>query len=100
VAGDRQLSLYTITSVGTYDIGKLVALGSVPQWVDLSYRPRDTTWYESPSTIDSKAVGSITVTELTATSLSATFHATLPIQSGTGDSSVVVTDGAVNVTFQ
>ena len=88
--------LTNISSPGTYDIGVLTKFAD--GYIVPAYTAHDTTDYSTPG-FQPIAVGKITITELTANSLKATFNETLTKVRGIGDSTVTITNGSVNVTF-
>ena len=91
-------TLSNISATGTYDVGTVIINGTSAQTVTMVYTPDNNTQYTSPLT-GTTSVGKVTVTELTTTSIKATFNATLTKQSGTGANTVTLTNGSVNATI-
>jgi hypothetical protein len=93
-----QLLLAGVSTTGTYEISDTAGISVVASYTvaNLSNPGASTTWaapYE-----DSGAVGSVTITEITATTAKGTFNFTGKNQDG-GDTKAV-TNGAFNVNFQ
>ncbi len=87
-----------ISTIGIYDIGITTQNGGIVQYIVPGYTPHDTTDYSTPG-FQSLSVGKMTITEITASTLKATFYETLSKERGIGSDSVSITNGSVNVTF-
>ena len=93
------ITLTNITSIGTYDVG-VTNFGSCSfSSVAMTYSTKDASGkslnYSSPAA-GTSSVGQLVITEFTATSIKATFNATLSLQSGTGPATVSITNGGLN----
>ncbi len=91
-------TLTNISGVGTYDIATSFS-GSTPQVVFMTYEYKDASGnsvsFASPNT--GASVGKITITEMSTTTLKATFNGTLTNTSGSG--TTTITNGIINATF-
>jgi hypothetical protein len=95
------ITIATISSTGSYDIGKVNL--SPAGYVILSYAYRNSSGtvvtYTSPTqpTLTSSSVGNLTITSISSSNVQATFSGTLTLQNGT--STVTITNGGVNANF-
>ena len=95
-------TLRNISTTGTYDVGLVLTNGTTVSDVIMTCTTQDgngaPVLYANPPA-ETESVGKLTVTELTATSIKATFHATLPLRNGNGPSTVTITKGGVYATI-
>lgn len=96
-------TLTNIPTTGTYDVGILGYLSSTFRGVTMTYTTKDASGsilvYSTPPA-DTTSVGKINISEITATSVKATFNATLSLQKGSGPSTTAITNGGVNATIK
>lgn len=93
-----------IHSTGKYNVGGMDSSGILKPIVTMNYQyiapGNDSVTYATEAVIGTPPVGTLTITELTSTSLKAAFHATLKKKSGiSGAATVDLTNGGVNVTL-
>jgi hypothetical protein len=88
--------LDNVTTTGTYNIG-IDSGGIAHHTVDMDFHPDSTKEYSSLT--GPNPTGKFIITELTASSISATFSATLTRQKGTGDSTVTFTNGSLSIRY-
>lgn len=91
-------------TTGTYPVGSMDTSGGAIRFITMNYNEikasiHDTLFYQTPfASPDDPPVGSLTIVELTQTSLKATFNATLTKSQGiSGASTITITNGGVNV---
>jgi len=97
--GNEHIILFDLTNVtttGTYNIG--IDSGGNTHTVSMEYDPDSTRAYSSK--VGPNPAGTFIITSITSSSISATFNAVLTRQKGkTGDSTVTITNGSLNITY-
>jgi hypothetical protein len=96
------LALTNITATGSYDVGTVKLSGTTIQTVVMTYTTKDgsgnSVTYQSPNTPGS-SVGNLTIQQLDATTIKATFNGTLTINGSGVETPVVVSGGSLNATI-
>ena len=89
--------LINISSPGTYDVGPIIPGNGL---IQMFYTLNDSTHYASPVPA-ANSVGKVIITELTKTSIRASFNGTLTRNVGSsGATTVSLTNGSVNAIFR
>jgi uncharacterized protein DUF6252 len=92
-----QLMLAGVTEAGTYEISDSAGISVIGSYTEVNMSNMTSKTWAAPYE-DSGAVGSVTISEITATTVKGTFNFTGKNQDG--DDTKAVTNGAFNVNFQ
>jgi hypothetical protein len=93
-----QLMLTGVTEAGTYEISDTAGISVIGSYTEANIsNPMNSQTWAAPYE-DSGAVGSITISEITATTVKGTFNFTGKNQDG--EDTKAITNGAFNVNFQ